>query len=171
MRCSNSDRTWSFGSRASRRLKARSSKNIDGFQCSARSCRWRHQHRSIYQWLDGVDAFDEPIGDLGNAATKLADFVVALQTMAPTDGPPITSKTRSWLLWSGERSPSRYPSSQRSRPWLSGINHLRLCTHRGHHPTRWRHRSRALGRRGGCGTCSRRRSNVRGPRCHRAKAC
>lgn len=43
---------------------------------------------SVYRWLEGETAIDEPIADLEQAATDLAEFVGALQRVDPTDGPP-----------------------------------------------------------------------------------
>lgn len=43
---------------------------------------------SVYPWLKGETATVERIGDLGQAATDLAQFVAALQRVDPTDGPP-----------------------------------------------------------------------------------
>lgn len=45
-------------------------------------------HWSVYQWLEGENAFVEPITDLKQAATDLAQFIVALQRIDPTGGPP-----------------------------------------------------------------------------------
>jgi aminoglycoside phosphotransferase (APT) family kinase protein len=42
---------------------------------------------SIYPWLKGETAAAERIGDLAQAAIDLAQFVVALQRVDPTDGP------------------------------------------------------------------------------------
>jgi aminoglycoside phosphotransferase (APT) family kinase protein len=43
---------------------------------------------SVYRWLEGEPATVEPIADLGQAATDLAEFIGALQRVDPTDGPP-----------------------------------------------------------------------------------
>lgn len=43
---------------------------------------------SIYRWLEGDAASLERIDDLGEFATTLALFLVALQQIDPTDGPP-----------------------------------------------------------------------------------
>jgi aminoglycoside phosphotransferase (APT) family kinase protein len=43
---------------------------------------------SVYRWLDGENANIDRIGDLGEFATVLADFLTALQRIDPTDGPP-----------------------------------------------------------------------------------
>ena len=43
---------------------------------------------SIYRWLDGTNAFDEPIVDLRRAAISLAQFGTALRLVDPTGGPP-----------------------------------------------------------------------------------
>ena len=43
---------------------------------------------SVYRWLEGVDATVEPIGDFGRAASDLAWFIAALQTIDPAGGPP-----------------------------------------------------------------------------------
>lgn len=45
-------------------------------------------HWSICRWLEGHDALTEPIADLGQAARQLAEFIIALQGVDPTDGPP-----------------------------------------------------------------------------------
>ena len=42
---------------------------------------------SIYQWLEGADATVEPITDLSQLATDLAQFVAALQRIDPRGGP------------------------------------------------------------------------------------
>ena len=43
---------------------------------------------SVYRWLDGEPACEETIGDLTEFATALAAFLVALQRIDATDGPP-----------------------------------------------------------------------------------
>src|SRR5919197_1673802 len=43
---------------------------------------------SVYRWLDGEDATNEPIADLSEAATCLAGFVEALQRIDAKGGPP-----------------------------------------------------------------------------------
>ena len=43
---------------------------------------------SIYRWIDGDVAAPERIGDLTAFATCLAQFLVALQRIEPTNGPP-----------------------------------------------------------------------------------
>ena len=43
---------------------------------------------SVYRWLEGENATVERIDDLRRAATDLAEFVVALQRIDPTGGPP-----------------------------------------------------------------------------------
>jgi aminoglycoside phosphotransferase (APT) family kinase protein len=43
---------------------------------------------SVYRWLDGHNAVDEPIVDLADAATRLGRFVAALRRFDATDGPP-----------------------------------------------------------------------------------
>ncbi|HEX7311444.1 MAG TPA: aminoglycoside phosphotransferase family protein [Gaiellaceae bacterium] len=43
---------------------------------------------SVYRWLEGADATVEPIADLGRAATDLARFITALQSIDATGGPP-----------------------------------------------------------------------------------
>ena len=43
---------------------------------------------SIYQWIEGETAAPERIGDLNDFATSLAEFLIALQRIDPTDGPP-----------------------------------------------------------------------------------
>lgn len=45
-------------------------------------------HWSVYQWLEGEDATIQPIADLYQAATDLAQFITALQQIEATDGPP-----------------------------------------------------------------------------------
>lgn len=43
---------------------------------------------SVYRWIDGVNAVDEPIADLSVAAVELGRFVVALRRFGAADGPP-----------------------------------------------------------------------------------
>jgi aminoglycoside phosphotransferase (APT) family kinase protein len=43
---------------------------------------------SIYQWLEGNSAESAPIADLCDFATSLAQFLLALQQIDPTGGPP-----------------------------------------------------------------------------------
>jgi aminoglycoside phosphotransferase (APT) family kinase protein len=43
---------------------------------------------SVYRWLEGTDATVEPIADLGRAASDLARFIAALQSIDATGGPP-----------------------------------------------------------------------------------
>jgi aminoglycoside phosphotransferase (APT) family kinase protein len=43
---------------------------------------------SVYRWLDGEDATAERIADMTALATTLADFLVALQAIDATGGPP-----------------------------------------------------------------------------------
>ena len=45
-------------------------------------------HWSVYQWLEGQDATIATISDPRKAATDLAQFIVALQQIEATDGPP-----------------------------------------------------------------------------------
>jgi aminoglycoside phosphotransferase (APT) family kinase protein len=45
-------------------------------------------HWSVYRWLDGENATLERIADPRQAATELAQFIVALQRIDPTCGPP-----------------------------------------------------------------------------------
>ena len=45
-------------------------------------------HWSVYQWLEGEDATIATISDPRKAATDLAQFIVALQQIEATDGPP-----------------------------------------------------------------------------------
>jgi len=45
-------------------------------------------HWSVYEWLGGNDAFDEPITDLQHAATALGEFGVALRSLDASSGPP-----------------------------------------------------------------------------------
>ena len=42
---------------------------------------------SVYRWIDGETAKFERIGDLNDFATKLAEFLIALQRIDPTGGP------------------------------------------------------------------------------------
>lgn len=43
---------------------------------------------SVYQWIEGRTAAEGPIEDLGQFAAALARFLVALQDVDPTGGPP-----------------------------------------------------------------------------------
>jgi aminoglycoside phosphotransferase (APT) family kinase protein len=43
---------------------------------------------SVYRWLDGENAVDEPIVDLHDAASQLGRFVAALRRCDTTGGPP-----------------------------------------------------------------------------------
>ena len=45
-------------------------------------------HWSVYRWLQGEDATIAPIADLRQAATDLAQFIIALQQIEATGGPP-----------------------------------------------------------------------------------
>jgi aminoglycoside phosphotransferase (APT) family kinase protein len=45
-------------------------------------------HWSVYRWLDGENATIERLADPRQAATALAQFIVALQRIDPTGGPP-----------------------------------------------------------------------------------
>ena len=45
-------------------------------------------HWSVYRWLEGEDATTEPIADPCQAATDLAQFIIALQQIQATGGPP-----------------------------------------------------------------------------------
>lgn len=45
-------------------------------------------HWSIYRWLEGEDATITPIADPRQAATDLAHFIIALQGIEATGGPP-----------------------------------------------------------------------------------
>jgi aminoglycoside phosphotransferase (APT) family kinase protein len=45
-------------------------------------------HWSVYRWLEGENATIEHIVDLSQAATDLAHFIIALQQIGPTGGPP-----------------------------------------------------------------------------------
>jgi aminoglycoside phosphotransferase (APT) family kinase protein len=45
-------------------------------------------HWSVYRWLDGENATMERIADPRQATTDLAQFIVALQRIDPTGGPP-----------------------------------------------------------------------------------
>jgi aminoglycoside phosphotransferase (APT) family kinase protein len=51
----------------------------------ASSYPWRW---SIYQWIEGDTVVPKRIGDLSHFATSLAQFLIALQRIDPTDGPP-----------------------------------------------------------------------------------
>jgi len=42
---------------------------------------------SVYRWVDGETATPERVGDLNDFATGLAEFLIALQRIDPTDGP------------------------------------------------------------------------------------
>ena len=42
---------------------------------------------SIYHWIEGETATSAHIADLGDFATNLAQFLIALQSIDPTDGP------------------------------------------------------------------------------------
>ncbi len=46
-----------------------------------------HLHWSIYSWLEGENACNEPIIDQQQAAIDLAQFIIALQSIDPTGGP------------------------------------------------------------------------------------
>ena len=43
---------------------------------------------SVYRWIDGDTAAPERISDLNDFASSLAEFLIALQHVDPTDGPP-----------------------------------------------------------------------------------
>lgn len=43
---------------------------------------------SVYRWIEGITAAQGPIGDLEEFAGALAGFLVALQEVDPTGGPP-----------------------------------------------------------------------------------
>jgi aminoglycoside phosphotransferase (APT) family kinase protein len=45
-------------------------------------------HWSVYRWLDGENAILESLSDPSQTATKLAQFIVALQSIDATSGPP-----------------------------------------------------------------------------------
>ena len=45
-------------------------------------------HWSVYRWLEGKDATAAPIADPHQAATSLAQFIIALQGIEATGGPP-----------------------------------------------------------------------------------
>jgi aminoglycoside phosphotransferase (APT) family kinase protein len=45
-------------------------------------------HWSVYRWIEGENATTESIADLQEFATSLAQFLVALQQIDPTGGPP-----------------------------------------------------------------------------------
>jgi aminoglycoside phosphotransferase (APT) family kinase protein len=46
-------------------------------------------HWSVYRWLDGENAMVARIDDLTQFALRLGQFLTALQTIDPTDGPPL----------------------------------------------------------------------------------
>src|SRR2546426_404450 len=54
----------------------------DGMPAEGYPWKW-----SVYRWLEGENATVEPITDLSQLATDLADFVAALQRVDPTGGP------------------------------------------------------------------------------------
>ncbi|MEV4331739.1 aminoglycoside phosphotransferase family protein [Streptomyces sp. NPDC049597] len=43
---------------------------------------------SVYGWLDGANAFDEPVADSAHAAVELGRFGAALRTVGADGGPP-----------------------------------------------------------------------------------
>lgn len=43
---------------------------------------------SVYGWLDGANAFDEPVADLAHTAVELGRFGAALRTVDSAGGPP-----------------------------------------------------------------------------------
>jgi aminoglycoside phosphotransferase (APT) family kinase protein len=43
---------------------------------------------AVYRWLDGENATFDRLADPGEAALALAEFIVALRRIDPTDGPP-----------------------------------------------------------------------------------
>ena len=45
-------------------------------------------HWSVYRWIEGEDATTAPINDPRQAATDLAQFIIALQGIEATGGPP-----------------------------------------------------------------------------------
>ena len=45
-------------------------------------------HWSVYRWLEGEDVTTAPIADPRQAATDLAQFIIALQGIEATEGPP-----------------------------------------------------------------------------------
>lgn len=45
-------------------------------------------HWSVYNWLEGEDASIAPIADQHQVASDLANFLIALQQINPSDGPP-----------------------------------------------------------------------------------
>ena len=73
---------------------------------------------SVYRWLDGETATGERIADPGQAAVALARFVVALQRIEPTGGPPPGRTTPSAASrWPGETArpePRSRPCAARS---------------------------------------------------------
>jgi aminoglycoside phosphotransferase (APT) family kinase protein len=58
---------------------------------------------SVYRWLEGENATIEHIVDLRQAATDLAHFIVALQEIEPTGGPP----ARRGVPLAGRNQPTR----------------------------------------------------------------
>ena len=58
---------------------------------------------SVYRWLEGQDAAAEAIDDLAQAATDLANFIRALQTIDPVGGPPSGRGPRLGLRDEGTR--------------------------------------------------------------------
>lgn len=58
-----------------------------------RSARRRLSHPwLIYRWLDGEDALASPVIEWNQLARDVAAFVLALQQIDPTDGPPARSR-------------------------------------------------------------------------------
>ncbi|MFJ9338307.1 aminoglycoside phosphotransferase family protein [Streptomyces sp. NPDC101733] len=43
---------------------------------------------SVYRWIDGENLYEEPVGDLHDAALRLGEFVAALQRIDATGGLP-----------------------------------------------------------------------------------
>src|SRR5882672_9977297 len=64
---------------------ASSDSDAFGDRESASGYPWRW---SIYRWIEGDTAAPERIADLSDLAASLAQFLIALQRIDPTDGPP-----------------------------------------------------------------------------------
>jgi hypothetical protein len=76
---------------------------------------------SIYHWLEGDTAAPERIADLRDFATSLAQFLIALQRIDPTGGPPPGPTT----LRHGRRSPLWRAGSMSTPQPRSGKRRLR----------------------------------------------
>ncbi|MFD3700301.1 phosphotransferase [Streptomyces sp. NPDC058646] len=78
----------------------RSPRSSGGRRTSRRACRWRCRWAgaclgegfampwSVYRWIDGRDACEEPLADPAVAAAALGGFVAALRKRDATGGPP-----------------------------------------------------------------------------------